>query len=172
MKNPTIDGIKRDIRHRLIDNHIMIETLLHSVLSNYFCDSEKTSREFLFLIMQKETSFRVKFEILENLKLYENKFITCSKRQYEKGLKNIKWLNDKRNKIAHNFVFLDYDKRKLLVNVVKSGNVTRLEINKGFLKELEKNISGALSFLGGLNLDIASHKGLIKDFKENFKRVK
>jgi hypothetical protein len=167
MRDLTSEDFKRRIRHSLMDNHIMVETLLNNLISNYFCESEELSREFLFLVMQKEYRFERKRRLLEELKLYEKKFIHCSKKQYKKGLKMIKWVNDKRNELAHNFIFLDNDKRKIMVNVVKSGKVKRLEITRGFLKELDKNVKGAISFLSGLNLDIASHKGLIKDGSGN-----
>lgn len=59
-------------------------------------------------------------------------------------------------------MFLD-SKMGPTVNVVKSGKVKRLHINKEFLKQLDKNVNKAISLLGGINLEIASNKGLVKD---------
>lgn len=161
MKDTSMEYIG-NIRHKIIDKHLLIEVLLNNVIANYFCDSKKNAEEFLFLIMQKENFYK-KIELLESLKLYENKYVSCSKREYKKGLKSIEWINNKRNNVVHNFMFIDEPTKKLIVNVVKRREVNKLEINKSFLKEFNKNTKKAISLLGGLNLEIASYRGIIKD---------
>jgi len=135
-KNETIESL----RHKMIDNHILMETLINNAIKNYFCDTEKNSLEFLFLIMQKENSFGRKIGLLRDLKLYENKYLTCSKKEYEKGIKCIEWVNERRNNMIHNFVFTEDSTKKTIMNVVKKGKVNRFEIDEKFIKELNNNI--------------------------------
>jgi hypothetical protein len=157
-----------NIRHKIVERHIMLETLLHNILSNYFCDTEETSLNFLFLVLQKETSFKKKYKLLENLKLYEQKYVSMSSGDYKKGIKSLEWMNDARNNVVHNFGYLDYRKKRFVFNVVKSGNVKPVEINKGFIKELNRFSKNSQGFLTSLSFSLAIHKGLIKKVGKHF----
>jgi hypothetical protein len=159
-----------EIRHDIVEKHILLETFLNNLFANYFCDSEETSSKLLFIILQNETSFKKKIEWLNNLKLYELEYIKINSSDHKKGIKSLEWINRTRNEIVHNCCFLNENK-KIRFNVIKSGKVKSLEINKGFMNDLDKYFNEANNFLITLLIAITHEKKLIKDFNKHFKKV-